>query len=187
MADLTPLPRPGFREMPWANGLGTTREIALDPDPGAGGAPFRWRLSMADLAGPGPFSELAGVDRILVLLAGEAVVLHVAGRDPAPLGRHDAIAFPGDAPTRLEMPPGAGRDLNLMWDRARATGRVDVLAAGDGLALGAPLAFAVALGGPARLEVDGATAELGAEDALRIDAGQALAVRAGDVYVAQVG
>ncbi|MFM7247546.1 MAG: HutD family protein, partial [Actinomycetota bacterium] len=57
MADLTPLPRPGFREMPWANGLGTTREIALDPDAGAGGAPFRWRLSMADLAGPGPFSE----------------------------------------------------------------------------------------------------------------------------------
>ena len=187
MADLTPLPRSGFREMPWANGLGTTREIAIDPEPGAGGAPFRWRLSMADLAGPGPFSELPGVERILVLLAGEGVVLHVEGRPPAPLGRHDAIAFPGDAPTHLEMPPGPGRDLNLMWDRARAAGRVDVLAAGATLALDAPLAFAVAIGGPARVEVDGAAVELGAEDALRIDGGRDLAVHAGDLYVARVG
>ena len=187
MADLTPLPRSGFREMPWANGLGTTREIAIDPEPGAGGAPFRWRLSMADLAGPGPFSELAGVDRILVLLAGDGVVLHVAGRAPAPLGRHGLIAFPGDVATHLEMPPGPGRDLNLMWDRDRATGQVDVLGSGAALVLDAPLAFAVAVGGPARVEVDGTTADLGAEDALRIDAGRALAVLAGELYVAQVG
>lgn len=187
MADLTPLPRAGFREVPWANGLGTTREIAIDPAPGDGGAPFRWRLSMADLAGPGPFSELPGVDRILVLLAGEGVVLHVDGREPAPLGRHDAIAFPGDLPTHLEMPPGPGRDLNLMWDRTRATGRVDVLAAGAGLALAAPLAFAVAIGGPARAAVDGAAVDLGEQDALRIDGGGEVAVHAGELYVAQVG
>jgi environmental stress-induced protein Ves len=104
MATLTPLPRSGFRAMPRANGLGTTHEIAIEPSPGEGGAPFRWRLSMADLAGPGPFSELPGVNRILVLLAGAGVVLHVAGRPPAPLGRHDAIAFPGEVPTHLEMP-----------------------------------------------------------------------------------
>lgn len=186
MADLTPLPRSGFRAMPWANGLGTTREIAIDPEPGAGGAPFRWRLSMADLAGPGPFSELAGVDRILVLLAGDDVVLHVADSPPAPLGRHDAIAFPGDVPTHLEMPPGPGRDLNLMWDRERATGRVDVLAADAEVVLAAPLAFAVALGGPARIAVDGAAAELDAEDALRIEAGRTVAVAAGDLYLAQI-
>lgn len=187
MATLTPLPRSGFRAMPWANGLGTTHEIAIDPDPGTGGAPFRWRLSMADLAGPGPFSELPDVDRILVLLAGEGVVLHVDGRPPAPLGRHDAIAFPGDLPTHLEMPPGPGRNLNLMWDRTRAAGRVDVVTAEAGIALLAPLAFAVAIGGPARAAVDGATVALGEQDALRIEGGGEIAVAAGELYVAQVG
>jgi environmental stress-induced protein Ves len=187
MPTLTPLPRSGYTAMPWANGLGTTHEIAIDPAPGASGAPFAWRLSMADLSGPGPFSVLPGVDRILVLLAGDGVVLHVDGRSPAPLGRHDAIAFPGDAPTHLEMPPGTGRDLNLMWDRERATGAVDVLGPGARLALDAPVAFAVALGGPATVAVDGAVVELGPEDALRIDAGRELVVRAGDVYAARIG
>lgn len=187
MGALTPLPRSGFTAMPWANGLGTTHEIAVDPTPGPSGAPFRWRLSMADLSGPGPFSVLPGVDRVLVLLAGGGVVLHVDGQPPAPLGRHDAIAFPGDVPTRLEMPPGTGRDLNLMWDRGRASGAVDVLGPGARLALDAPLAFAVALGGPAAVLVDGEPAVLGGEDALRIDAGRELAVESGAVYAARIG
>jgi len=186
MAALKPLPRAGFTTMPWANGLGTTHEIAVDPAPGPSGAPFRWRLSMADLSGPGPFSVLPGVDRVLVLLAGDGVVLHVGGEPPAPLTRHGSIRFPGDVETRLEMAPGPGRDLNLMWDRERASGIVDVLGAGDGLAIDGPLAFAVALGGPAALEVDGEAVTLGDDDAVRIDAGHALAVHAGDVYVARI-
>ena len=186
MADVELLPAAGYTAMPWRNGAGVTHEIAVDPSTGDSAAPFRWRLSMADLAGDGPFSEIPDVDRVLVLLAGDGVELRIGGAEPAPLGRHEAIAFPGDVPTSLTMHPGAGRDLNLMWDRTRAAGAVDVLAAGAELELGAPLAFAVAIGGPAAVAVDGAEHALGEHDALLIEGGGALAVRDGDVYVARI-
>lgn len=185
MAQVTELPASGYTEMPWRNGGGVTREIAIDPAPGAA-APFRWRLSMADLAGPGPFSELPDVDRVLVLLAGDGVTLAIDGAAPVPLGRHEAIRFPADVPTELAMPPGSGRDLNLMWDRTRATGAVELLGAGDHRDVDAPVAFAVALDGPADVAVDGAVHALGEQDGLRIDAGGALAIVAGAVCLATV-
>jgi uncharacterized protein len=48
---------------PWKNGLGKTREIAID-----GKSPFRWRLSCAKLLASGPFSSFPGYDRTLVIL-----------------------------------------------------------------------------------------------------------------------
>ena len=186
MALVTELPASGYTAMPWRNGAGVTHEIAIDDTPGDSAAPFRWRLSMADLAGDGPFSEIADVDRILVLLAGDDVRLVIDGADPATLGRHEAIAFPGDVPTSLTMAPGAGRDLNLMWDRTRAEGAVEVLAVGDERSLDAPVAFAIALGGPAEVVVGGEAFALGEQDALRIDDGGTLVVESGEVYLAVV-
>ncbi|MGI9117896.1 MAG: HutD/Ves family protein [Gaiellales bacterium] len=186
MAAATHLPAAGYTAMPWRNGAGTTHEIAIDETPGDSAAPFRWRLSMADLADDGPFSEIPDVDRVLVLLAGDDVRLAIDGAAPAPLGRHEAIAFPGDVPTSLTMAPGSGRDLNLMWDRTRARGTVEVVAAGDERTLDAPVAFAIALGGPATVAVDGDAHALGEQDALRVDGGRGLRVVAGDVYLATI-
>ncbi|HEU4539125.1 MAG TPA: HutD family protein, partial [Polyangiaceae bacterium] len=59
---------------PWKNGGGTTREIAAMP-PDAGTSGFAWRVSVAEIARPGPFSAFPGVDRQIVLLAGEGVRL----------------------------------------------------------------------------------------------------------------
>ena len=186
MALITHLPASGYTAMPWRNGAGTTHEIAIDDTPGTSAAPFRWRLSMADLAGDGPFSEIADVDRILVLLAGDAVELTIAGATPAPLGRHEAIAFPGDVATSLTMAPGAGRDLNLMWDRTRAVGAVEVLQIGDEVRVDTPTAFAIALGGPATVAIDDEEHALGEQDAVQIDDGGTLTVVDGEVYLATI-
>jgi hypothetical protein len=186
MALITHLPASGYVAMPWRNGAGTTHEIAIDDTPGDSAAPFRWRLSMADLAGDGPFSEIGDVDRILVLLAGDDVELTIDGAAPAPLGRHEAIAFPGDVPTSLTMAPGSGRDLNLMWDRTRANGTVEVLQIGDERSLAAPIAFAIALGGSATVAVDDEEHALGEQDALQLDGGGTLAVIDGEVYLATI-
>ncbi len=186
MALITHLPASGYTAMPWRNGAGTTHEIAIDDTAGGSVAPFRWRLSMADLAGDGPFSELAGIDRILVLLAGRDVELTIDGADPAPLGIHAAIAFPGDVPTSLTMAPGSGRDLNLMWDRTRAEGAVEVLHIGDELTIDAPVAFAIALGDSATVAIDDEEHVLGEQDALQIDDGGALTIIDGEVYLATI-
>ena len=68
-----------YRRMPWKNGGGHTTEIAAEP-PGAGMASFAWRVSVADIAHDGPFSAFPGVDRTLVLLAGDGMRLATAGR-----------------------------------------------------------------------------------------------------------
>ncbi len=175
-----------YTAMPWRNGAGTTYEIAIDPSEGDGGAPFLWRLSMADLAGDGPFSEIDGIDRILVLLTGENVTLSIDGAAPEPLKERAAIAFPGDVPTSLTM-SGSGRDLNLMWDRERARGAVDILQIGDTADLEENVAFAVALGGPATIGIDDDEHVLGEQDTLKIDGGGSIAVLDGDVCVVRVG
>ena len=62
--------RAGDRKaVPWKNGGGVTREIAAWP-PGSGFDDFAWRVSMAEVREDGPFSNFAGVDRILTVLEG---------------------------------------------------------------------------------------------------------------------
>ena len=118
MARATVLPAAGYVEMPWRNGAGVTREIAIDDAPGAA-APFRWRLSMADLAGDGPFSELPDVDRVLLLLAGDQVALAIDGSgqplpgQPAPrrfgsLAAVPALRAPRGAPLVVLAPISTG-------------------------------------------------------------------------------
>ena len=56
--------------VPWKNGGGSTRELACWP-PGAGMDSFAWRVSVATIARPGPFSAFPGVDRQIMLLEDE--------------------------------------------------------------------------------------------------------------------
>ena len=60
---------------PWKNGGGSTRELVCWP-PGAGTDAFGWRVSVARIAAPGPFSAFTGVDRQIMLLDGDGVTLH---------------------------------------------------------------------------------------------------------------
>ena len=43
---------------PWRNGGGVTREVAVD---GPGAQDFEWRISIADVNEPGPFSALLAI------------------------------------------------------------------------------------------------------------------------------
>ena len=67
---LTHFSRRSLAAMPWKNGGGTTQEIACWP-PGAGLSEFGWRVSIATIAAPGPFSVFADIDRSIMLLEGE--------------------------------------------------------------------------------------------------------------------
>ena len=102
---------------PWRNGGGTTREIARLADPAAtvSAASFAWRLSVADIDRPGPFSRFAGMRRELLLLEGGPLVLQVAGQGETLLRRRgDACCFDGDAAVTAALPQGPCRVLNLM-------------------------------------------------------------------------
>ncbi|MCB1313946.1 MAG: HutD family protein [Sedimentitalea sp.] len=109
-------------EVPWKNGGGVTREIARQDADGA----LVWRLSMADVATDGPFSDFAGMTRILTVVQGGGMTLC------GPEGDLDAapgvpVTFDGGTPIVSRLKAGPLRDLNLIFDPARCTGRVRVL------------------------------------------------------------
>jgi environmental stress-induced protein Ves len=157
-----------YAKQRWANGNGVTYEVARSDHGRAEGeeAPWRWRVSQADLAaGPEqPFSAIAGVDRTLILTGGTRVSLAVEGAARTSLELHRPFTFPADVPTLCDVDApepgganGAPRDLNIMWSRACMRAPVvdvitDVLAVHwCTVPVGAEASFAVALGGPARV------------------------------------
>ena len=104
------------RRMPWKNGGGATVEIAVFPV-GAGLDDFEWRVSMAEVETPGPFSVFPGIDRAIAILEG-TLRLDIAGRDPITLRPGDApLSFGADLPTIGTPVGGAVRDLNVMTRR----------------------------------------------------------------------
>jgi uncharacterized protein len=116
---------------PWKNGGGVTREIAAYPH-GAGFDTFIWRVSLADVARPGPFSSFAGIDRTLVLLSGAGMLLDEAqGRTHALERPYDIARFAGEAAVDARLIDGATRDFNLMIRRGAATGDIDVWRGGE--------------------------------------------------------
>jgi uncharacterized protein len=108
-----------YRRMKWKNGGGETIEIAVSPE----GAPidaFDWRISMAHVATPGPFSIFADVDRTLAVIDGAGVILHLSGRGAVRLAPGAApFAFPGDVPVDAALVDGPIDDLNVMTRRGR--------------------------------------------------------------------
>ncbi|CAG9217236.1 Uncharacterized 21.2 kDa protein in hutC 3'region [Burkholderia gladioli] len=158
----------------WKNGGGVTREIAAQP-PGASLDGFTWRVSVADVAQPGPFSRFPGIDRTLVLLSGAGMSL--IGEDgarhllAAPLDRFD---FDGELALSAELNDGPTRDFNLMTRRSAVTGRVSILADGAGIDSSAATVLLFCASGTPSVSIDGAgeagSVVLGALDTLRIDA-----------------
>lgn len=110
----------GHKVMPWKNGLGVTREVALEPAP-VPDAPFLWRLSLASIRGSGPFSAFPGIDRTIVALSGEPVRLIVDGKEAVTLrALGEPFAFAGEAAVEALSDGGETTDLNIMTLRGLA-------------------------------------------------------------------
>lgn len=120
------LPAESYVRTRWANGGGWTREVLRWPAGAADGA-WDWRLSIAEVDRDGPFSRLEGVERVLVLLAGEGMTLAPEpaegdGEAPAPIvlePPHAIARFPGERALHARLHAGPTRDFNLMWRRGR--------------------------------------------------------------------
>jgi environmental stress-induced protein Ves len=164
---LTVFPTADRRRTDWKNGGGTTSQVAGAPE-GAGMEDFDWRISVADVTSGGPFSTFAGVDRVIVLLDGESMELHVDDARHRLLP-HRPFAFAGEATTVCTLPAGPTRDLNVMTRRARFRAAVEVRA----LTIGSPATvdggdplILVTLSGSVDVSTpDGAHAHLGPLDA----------------------
>lgn len=156
--------------VPWKNGGGVTREIAAAPE-GSGTEDFGWRVSLAEVAADGPFSEFPGVDRTLTLAEGAGMDLTVSGVPRRVDERYAPCDFPGDEPTGCRLLGGPVVNFNVMYRRGRV--EADTAVVRGGLALAVPpqtVLLVVALEGPARLDHAGGTIGLGPYDAALLEA-----------------
>ncbi len=121
--------RSQFETFAWKNGAGVTHEAIRVP-PGA--ERYLWRLSVADVAASGPFSDFTGYRRHLVLLQGDGLRLRFSGGGGAELRQPGDLAeFDGSLRTDCDLAGGACIDMNLLTARSIATvdARVERLAA----------------------------------------------------------
>jgi environmental stress-induced protein Ves len=111
---------------PWKNGLGRTRELAVQPST-AGSTSFLWRVSIAEVTSAAPFSAFPGVDRVIAMLEGAGFSMTLdTGHEHALTAPFAPCAFPGEAAVDVQLAGGPTRDFNLMVRRALARGELQV-------------------------------------------------------------
>lgn len=117
-----------LRPTPWKNGGGVTTELAMSP-PGAGLDDFDWRVSLASIAEDGPFSQFPGVDRTLVLVSGDGVLLDFGDERVVLSPSEPLVEFAGEDPVHATISgPISGQstlDFNVMTRRGRYRHRIE--------------------------------------------------------------
>jgi uncharacterized protein len=154
-----------FRRTRWKNGRGWSNDIAVSPDGEQRWPRMRWLLTLSDIAGDAPFSDLAGFERSFLVAAGKGVELSFAdGRRVRLLRNRRAFAFDGGSAPACRVLDGPVQALNIMTRRGRAAHRVRLQRVPRG-----KVEMRFAAGTSFLYPLDAALAEVPAGHALRID------------------
>jgi environmental stress-induced protein Ves len=101
-----------WQSQPWKNGRGTTREVARWP---TGADAYDWRVSVAEVTEPGPFSKFRGYIRWTFLLEGKRLGLTVNRKDTHWLvSPMSDTRTAGGTPMEALLPDGPVRVLNVL-------------------------------------------------------------------------
>ncbi len=167
------------RAMPWANGLGTSYEVASDRN--VDGV-WTWRVAIAPVVLDGPFSVMPGVDRQLVVINGEGMTLSIDG-EIVECHPGQVVRFSGDSVTIARLVDGPVVDLGLMTVRGLVTGSMVVVGdVGDMVESDA----VVAIGDAVFEDENGRQYRLGSKDALLGVRGYPLVLLGGTAIAIQV-
>jgi environmental stress-induced protein Ves len=165
--------------MPWANGRGTSYEIASDR--GKAGE-WAWRLAMAPVNEDGPFSRIECVNRSLAVVEGAGMLLSV-DRKKLPCLPMQVVRFRGDAITDATLTDGPIMDINLMVRRKEADGEMAIIS-NAGLLNGASIV--VAVGGSAQVKSGDSTIDLERHDSILECDAETISLISGTVCVVSV-
>jgi len=165
--------------MPWANGRGTSYEIASDRSESG---EWAWRLAMAPVNEDGPFSRIECVNRSLVVVEGAGMQLFVDRKKLQCLPMQ-VVRFRGDAITEAVLLDGPIMDINLMVRRKEADGELAIVS-DAGLLNGAIIVIAV--GGSAQVKCGDSTNDLKRHDSILECDAETVSLVSGTVCVVSI-
>ena len=165
--------------MPWANGRGTSYEIASDRNDSG---EWTWRLAMAPVIEDGPFSRIECINRFLAVIEGNGMLLSV-DRKKLQCQPLQVVRFRGDAITEAALTDGPITDINLMLRRKEAEGEMAVVSE---LGLIGRASIVVAVGGNAQLRIGDSTIDLDRHDAMLECDSEMISLVSGTVCVVSV-
>ena len=111
--------RSAYRSVPWKNGYGTSLDVAR-----AAGPEPRWRISLANIEFPGPFSDFSGYDRTIVVVKGSGCVLQFDDGEAITLDPLEPYPFRGERAVRAGLLDGPVEAFNVMTRRTECEHRV---------------------------------------------------------------
>jgi uncharacterized protein len=174
--------------IPWKNGGGTTRQLAVGPAD-ATANDFAWRISIAEIGAPGEFSAFPGIDRTILLWRGEGVML----RSPAWVDYRLSdsrvpFCFRGEDEVVCDLLGGPTQDLNLMVRRGKVDATFEILHEGQYAVPVCDEFFLLCAWGSARLAESGRgeVVNIGADQFLRasmVGEDQAVVLASGDALL----
>ena len=165
--------------MPWANGRGTSYEIASDR---IESGEWTWRLAMAPVNEDGPFSRIECANRSLAVVEGAGMLLSVDRKKLQCLPMQ-VVRFRGDAITEAMLTDGPILDINLMIRRKVADGEIEIVS-DAGVLEGASIV--VAVGGSAQAKCGDSTIDLERHDSILEGDAETISLISGTVCVVSV-
>lgn len=157
---------------PWKNGGGVTVDIAWERLPGSVPGSWEglvWRLGRTTISMPAPFSDLSGFDRCQVVTGGSGLVLDTSRGEVDLRQPFVPARYPGEAPISSILENGPVEVVNLIADRSLAAIRLDVLRAGETLALAGGTVVLFAPVAAATLSIAGQHHALFSDHAVRLE------------------
>ena len=165
--------------MPWANGRGTSYEIASDRNEAE---EWTWRLAMAPVNEDGPFSRIECVNRFLAVVEGAGMLLSV-DRKKLQCQPMQVVRFRGDAITEAMLTDGPILDVNLMIRRKEADGEMVVVSEVGPLEVAS---IVVAVGGSAQVQCRDSAIDLERHDSILECDAETVSLVSGTVCVVSV-
>lgn len=117
-----------YKDIPWKNGGGITKELLIEPAGALVTESFTWRISMANVDRSGLFSCFPDIDRTLIILEGKGIELDHGAYGKSLLSEPlKPLAFPGEWETYGRLLDGQCLDFNVMSKRSKVRHNVSIL------------------------------------------------------------
>lgn len=179
-----------FIAFPWKNGQGVTMDIAAAHRAGGRAGDWEtvvWRFGRTGIGKPGPFSEMAGFERLQVVVKGRGLRLRAADGTMIDVRTPFApVRF--DGATRIDsvLDDGPVEVVNLIVRRDFATGGLLVAPAGTAAVLVPGVHVVYAPESDLALVLDTSAHTVPAGHALRFEGSPAVRIEAGRAVIATV-